>query len=85
MTGYIDERGVYRRGERDMPLPHDVSSQYKDWSHDDQRRRMNADILQPYVNGKPNREFIEVYRGEVASKYFSQEQIDQTERRLGGI
>lgn len=84
-VGYIDADGTYHRGEPDKPLGHDVSSQYKAWSHDNQRRRLHADIVQPYINGKPNREFIEVYRGEVASKYFSQEQIDTAERNLGGL
>jgi hypothetical protein len=82
--GYIDENGKYIRGQH-KSLPHDISPQYKQWSHEDQRRRFAGDIVQPYINGKPNPEFVSVYRGEVAKKYFSQEQIDKADRNLGGL
>lgn len=85
MIGYIGADGKYHRGEKDRPMTHDISSQYKAWSHDDQRRRFHGDILQPFVDGKPNPEFVRVYHGEVASNYFDQQQIDQAERNLGGL
>jgi hypothetical protein len=84
-VGYIGADGKYHRGATDTPTAHDVSSQYKDWSHDNQRRRFHGDIVQPYVNGKPNPEFVKVYRGEVADKYFTQEQQDKADRELGGL
>lgn len=83
--GYIDDNGRYVKG---VPkhLVADVSSQYKEWNHDDQRRRYSGDIIQPYTaDGKPNPEFVNVYRGEVASNYFNQEQIDAADRNLGGV
>lgn len=81
MIGYIGSDGKYHKG-KDVPMAHDVSSQFKDWSHDNQRKRMNGDIIQPYINGKPNREFVEVYRGEVADGYFSREEQDKADREL---
>lgn len=85
MIGYIGADGKYRRGHQDVHLGHDISTQYKDWSHNDQRRRFSADIQQPYINGKPNPEFVKVYRGEVADTYFKQKQIDDADRDLGGL
>lgn len=82
MIGYIDSNGKYKHGKPEKPMTHDVSSQFKDWSHDNQRKRMNGDIIQPYIDGQPNREFIEVYRGEVADKYFNREQQDKADREL---
>lgn len=80
--GYVDANGKYKRG-KDVPMPTGVSSQVKAWSHDNQRKRYGGDIVQPYTNeGKPNREFIEVYRGEVAANYFNQQQIDEADRKL---
>lgn len=82
MIGFVDEHGKYVKGKKNT-LQNDVSSQYKDWNHDNQRKRLNADIVQPYTNtGQPSREFIEVYRGDVANNYFSQEQIDKADRNL---
>lgn len=79
---YIDADGKYHRGE-DKNLSADVSSQYRSWSHDNQRKRMGADIAQPYnSDGTPNRDFIDIYKGEVADKYFSQKQQDDTMRKM---
>lgn len=81
-SGYIDANGKYHKGI-DVPLPHDVDTQFKQWSHNDQRKRMAADISQPYTSdGKPNPEFIDIYRGDVASKYFKQADIDAADRKL---
>lgn len=84
MNGYIDENGKYVK-DKSPTLANDVSSQYKDWSHDDQRRRYRGDIVQPYIDGKPNPEFVSIYRGDVAKNYFKQDQIDAADRDLGGI
>jgi len=85
MSGFIDESGHYVRG-KDKAMPHDINSQHRAWSHDNQRKRLGADIIQPYTSdGKPSREFINTYRGEVASKYFSQAEIDKADRQLGGV
>lgn len=82
MIGYIDADGKYKR-EKDKPMTTDVASQYKDWNHDNQRKRFGGDIVQPYTNeGKPNPEFVSVYRGEVAANYFTQSQIDEADRKL---
>lgn len=81
-VGYIDQYGKYHKGEEDVPMPNDVDKQYKSWSHADQRKRFSKDILQPYVNGKPNREFIQAYDGDIAERYFSKEVISKAERSL---
>ena len=83
MIGHIDENGNYVEGKNLMP--HDVSSQYKSWNHDDQKHRFAVDIVQPFVDGKPNPEFVSVYRGDVANRYFNQEQVDKADRNLGGL
>lgn len=81
MIGYIDEKGIYRRGERKHQID-GVSSQYKAWSHMEQRKRFQKEIVQPYYHGKPNREFIESYPAEQVRQFFSEDQIRETERRL---
>ena len=85
MMGYIDSNGQYRKGEPDTPMAHDVSSQWKSWSHMEQKKRFGADIIQPFINGEVNREFVEVYRGEVADRYYTKEQQDAADRKLGGL
>jgi hypothetical protein len=79
--GYIDEYGKYHKGI-DKPLPNDVDTQFKSYSHADQRRRFSKDIIQPYRDGKPNRDFVQAYDGELAERYFTKEQIKQSERSL---
>lgn len=81
--GYIDDRGIYHHGET-KPLSHDVNSQFRSWSHDNQRKRFGRDIIQPYVGNNPNPEFIRSYPEE-AKRYFSLDQIKQAERNLGGM
>lgn len=85
MAGYIGADGKYHRGSPSTSLASDVSSQYKGWSHDDQRHRFSGDIVQPFIDGKPNREFVQIYREDNAGDYFSQEQIDKADRNLGGV
>jgi hypothetical protein len=82
--GYVNSRGDYVKGTY-KPEGNEMSSQAKAYSHMMQRKVFGADIVQPHVNGQPNREFIEVYRGEVADKYFTREQIDKADRQLGGV
>lgn len=84
MSGYINEEGKYVKGE-DKPLPHDVSPLYKQYTHDDQKRRHAGDIVQPFVDGKPNREFVQIYKDDNVRDYFNQAQIDTAERDLGGL
>jgi hypothetical protein len=86
VIGYIDADGKYVKGKKaPASLSNDVSSMYKQWDHDDQRRRFSGDLVQPYVDGKPNREFVDIYRDDTAKDYFSQEQIDAADRNLGGL
>lgn len=80
-TGYIDEQGVYHKGVSN-PIPHDIDSQYRSWDHMQQRKNHAKDILQPYINGEPNREFVEAYEGDVTEIYFTKEQIRNSERKL---
>lgn len=60
-------------------MSNDVSPQHKGWSHDFERKQYSAQILQPRINGKPNRKFIEVYP-QIAKEYFDQGQIDNAMR-----
>lgn len=80
-VGYIDEYGKYHKGT-DVSSPYEVSSQYKSWSHMEQRKRHSKDILQPRQDGKPNRDFVLAYEGDVSEKYFTKEQIRKAERSL---
>jgi hypothetical protein len=80
-VGYIDDNGTYHAGH-DNPMPHDVDSQYRSWSHMEQRKRHSRDIIQPYDHGEINREFVQSYDGEVAERYFSKEEISKAERKL---
>jgi hypothetical protein len=79
MIGHIDEFGKYRSGKSDTL--NDVSSTYKEYSHDLGRKEYAKEIIQPHKNGLPNPQFVKAYRNDpVLKEYFSQEQIDQTER-----
>jgi hypothetical protein len=83
-VGYIDGNGVYRKGER-SDLPHDRSTQYKDWDHTMQRKEFSREITQPRKNGKPNPEFIRSYPN-YSKKYWTQEEIDKALREdMGGL
>lgn len=81
--GYLNEQGEYIEG-KDKPMGFDVSSQYKGWSHDNQRKRFQKDITQPWDYGEPSREFIEAFPEE-AKHYFTDEQRHAAERKLGGL
>lgn len=58
--GYI-LNGVYHDGERKQESIQSNSATYKQYSHDQQRQDHAKDLIQPYVNGKPNEAFIEQY------------------------
>lgn len=63
--GWIDKHGVYHKGKVDPKDLIDIEqSTYKDANHDKQRREHRRDLIQPYKDGKPNPEFIDVYRDE---------------------
>lgn len=79
-TGYVDSNGKYIRGE-DKSLAHDVNSTWKEQQHDLGRKEFALEITQPHLNGKPNPEFVRNYP-EVSKEYWSQEQIDKSEREL---
>lgn len=79
-TGYIDENGVYRRGER-RSLGHDMNATYKEWHHDLERKQFSKEIIQPHVGNKPNPKFVKAYRDDpILKEYFSQDEIDRVER-----
>lgn len=67
-TGYIDQSGKYHPGEH-IEVDTDTSSTHKGWSHDKQRREHKLDLIQPWINGKPNPEFREMYPEE-SKNYF---------------
>lgn len=71
MTGFIKD-GVYYKGEPDLTIFKDgVNGQYKGWNHDRQREDHRADLVQPYTSdGKPNREFIDLYPEEAKNYGF---------------
>jgi hypothetical protein len=82
--GHINAQGQYVKGKKAMG--HDVSSQWKSWSHENQRKRFDGDLLQPFnSDGTPSREFIATYPKDVTEKYFKPEQIEKAERDLGGL
>jgi len=67
-TGYIDSSGQYIKTKEAQKLSEEVSSTYKNWRHDRDREKHRADIVQPYKNGKPNPEFIQIYGREYYGK-----------------
>jgi hypothetical protein len=81
--GYINSSGEYVEG-KDKPMGFDISSQYKSWSRDNQRKRFQKDITQPWKNGEPSREFIEAFPEE-SKRYFTDSQRHKAERNLGGL
>lgn len=79
-TGFIGSDGKYHRGE-DNKMGYDVNSTHKQWRHEYERKVFAREIIQPRINGKPNRAFIEAYPN-YSKKYWSQEVIDKTLREL---
>lgn len=79
-TGYIDAQGHYIRG-KDIPMGFDVNPTHKEWRHDLERKQFAKEIIQPYKNGKANREFIVNYPEE-SKKYFSEQVIERVTREL---
>lgn len=66
--------GVYIKGDvepADM-IDHEQTT-WKQSSHDKQRREHRRDLIQPYVDGKPNPEFIQQYRDEAKQYGFIKE------------
>jgi hypothetical protein len=79
-TGYIDAQGHYVKG-KDKSLGFDVNSTHKEWRHDLERKQFSKEIIQPYKNGKANRDFIVNYPEE-SKKYFSNDVIERVTREL---
>ena len=66
--GYIDSFGRYHKNGIPKKLD-GISSQYKSYSHDRQRAEHAADLVQPWVNGKFNPEFRDLYPKESKENY----------------
>lgn len=79
-AGYIGEDGHYVKG-KDKPMGYDVNPTHKEWRHDLERKQFSKEIIQPYKNGKANRDFIVNYPEE-SKKYFSRDVIERVEREL---
>jgi hypothetical protein len=72
-TGYI-LNGVYYDQLPDVEsLRETHATTDKQYSHDRQRENHRRDLLQPYVNGHPNPEFIEQYPKEAKEYGFNKE------------
>lgn len=72
-TGYI-LNGEYHTGEPPVEGMKDPrASTDKQHDHDRQRREHRRDLIQPYKNGLPNREFIEQYPDEAKQYGFVKE------------
>lgn len=56
--------GVYYPDIDKVPNVEPDSVTYKGYNHDKQRKEHARDIIQPYINGKPNPKFIEQYPNE---------------------
>lgn len=50
------------------------NSEFKRWHHQDQRTTHKADIVQSFVQGKPNPDFIRLYPEE-SKMHFTEAQI----------
>lgn len=71
-TGYI-LNGIYYRESDHSTAEIDIDSiTYKSYSHDRQREEHRRDLIQPYVDGKPNPEFIQQYSEEAKQYGFNQ-------------
>jgi len=69
-TGYIIN-GIYYSSKTARPSEVAAdSSTYKAYSHDRQREDHRHDLIQPYINGRPNPEFIEQYPAEAQNYKF---------------
>lgn len=66
--GYILD-GVYHKDPPDLSkMKTDRTTVDKQFEHDAQRRRHQAELVQPYKQGKPNPEFVQLYPEE-SKKY----------------
>ena len=61
----------YKDGQ---PMPQSRNPNLKQWNHDRQRADHRQDIIQRYVHGKPNPEFIRAYPEE-SKINFTEDQI----------
>ncbi len=59
-TGVIID-GVYYKNSPGTDMREMPTSMQKTWDHDLQREEHQVDIIQPYKDGKPNEDFIEMY------------------------
>lgn len=66
-TGAIID-GIYYK-DSGMPVDATQSTMYKQYSHEKQRQEHGIDLIQPFVNGKPNEEF-RIHYPEQAEEYF---------------
>lgn len=72
-TGYIVD-GIYHSGVQPATVPIESDSiTYKAYDHDRQRENYRRDMIQPYVAGKPNPEFIQQFPEEAKEYYGSKE------------
>lgn len=62
-TGYIIN-GVYHKGKDILPEQDGQSITYKGYDHDKQRQEHRRELIQPYVSGEPNPEFIAQFPAE---------------------
>jgi hypothetical protein len=79
-TGYIGPDGRYVKGE-DKSMGFDVNPTHKEWRHDMERKQFAKEIIQPFKNGKANKEFIDNYPEE-SKKYFTEDVIKKLTREL---
>lgn len=71
-TGYI-LNGIYIKNDQAPGTNLSSSATYKQYDHDRQREEHRIDLIQPWVNGKPNEEF-RIHYPEEAEKYYGKHQ-----------
>jgi hypothetical protein len=59
-TGYVLNGKYYKKQPDLSKLQSLQQSTWKEWDHDKQRQEHAADIVQPFKQGKPNQEFIDL-------------------------
>lgn len=79
-TGYIGTDGKYHKGD-DRHMGYDVNPTHREWRHDMERKEFSKEIIQPYVRGKANPEFVKYYPEE-SKKYFGEDVIERLSRQL---
>lgn len=71
-TGYILNGIYYDDEDLQKPSAESDSITYKVYDHDRQRENHRRDLIQPWVNGKLNPEFVEQYPEEAKQYGFNQ-------------